>query len=172
MDNKINFMARSNAYLAITKKGWESAIPNTAYKQIDANRGRLEKFARKNNLKITFTDGVNMLPELHSGNESRFLSDKLAMEVEKKPSLVSKIKTVFSNLENKILHKDSKPKLTLSTVTYYEKDSKHIPVIKRNEKMGLFVKYEPAETHMDKGINFDTVVDFLQKISGNKSAKL
>ena len=47
MDNKINFTARSNAYFVITKKGWQKAIPDMAYSQINANRERLEKFARK-----------------------------------------------------------------------------------------------------------------------------
>ena len=168
MDNRINFTARSNQYLAITKKGWGSAIPNTAYNQIDANRGRVEKFARKYNLKILFTDANNMLPELHTGNESRYLSDKLAIEVEKKPSLVIKIKTGFNKFLNKIAHKDNKQKVIFSTVSYYEKDSKNIPTLKEKSKIGFFVKYEPTKNTMDKQININTVVDFLQKVVGKK----
>ena len=168
MDNKINFTARSNAYFAITKKGWQSAIPDTAYKQIDANRLKLEKFARKNNIKIIFTDGNNLLPEFHTGSESRFLSDKLSIEVEKYPSLVSKIKTIFSNLKDKITGKNSGVKCTVSTVSYYEKDSKNIPVLKEKGRIGFFAKYEPTENYMDKKINIDTVVDFLQKVVGKK----
>ena len=34
------------------KKGWNYAIPDKAYAQIDNNRKSLEKFARKNNIKI------------------------------------------------------------------------------------------------------------------------
>ena len=168
MDNRINFTARSNAYFAITKKGWQSAIPDTAYKQIDNNRKRLEKFARKNNIKITFTDANNMLPEFHTGSESRFLSNRLAVEVEKKPSLAMKVKTAFSNLGNKITHKDNKPTVTISTVSYYEKDSKNLPSLKEKGKMGLFVEYEPTQERMDRQINFNTVVEFLQNVVGKK----
>ena len=168
MDNAINFTARSNAYFAITKKGWQSAIPDMAYSQINANRKQLEKFARKNNIKITLTDGNNMLPEFHSGRESSYLSNKLAMEVEKKPSLGTKIKNAFSNLKNKITLKHDKPKVTVTTVSYYEKDSKNIPTLKEKGKIGFFIKYEPAEHYMDKKIDLNTVIDFLQKVVGKK----
>ena len=168
MDNRISFTARSNEYVAITKRVWNSAIPDTAYKQIYANREKFEKFARKNNLKITFTDGNNMLPELHTGGESRFLSGKLAMEVEKKPSLASKVREVFSNILNRKAVKNDKPKMTVSAVSYFEKDSQNIPTLKERGKVGFFVDYEPTENHMDKQINLDTVVDFLQKVVGKK----
>ena len=134
---------------------------------------KLEKFARKNNIKITFTDGNNLLPELHTGRESSFLSDKLAIKVEKRPSLVSKIKMAFSNIVNKITTKNNdKPKLTVSTVSYYEKDSKNIPTLKEKGKLGFFVKYEPTEKPMDRCIDLNIVVDFLQKVVGKKSDNL
>ncbi len=166
MDNKINFTARSNAYFVITKKGWQRAIPDMAYSQINANRERLETFARKNNIKITFTDANNMLSEFHTGSESSFLSGKLAIEVEKKPSLVSKIKTTFSDFKDTITGKNSGVKCTVSTVSYYEKDSKYIPTLKEKGKMGLFVNYEPTKHPMDRRIDFNLVVDFLQKVVG------
>ncbi|MBP5699059.1 MAG: hypothetical protein J6W96_05995 [Alphaproteobacteria bacterium] len=172
MDNKISFTARSNNYFAITKKVWNSAIPDTAYKQIDANRARLEKFARKNNLKITFTDGSNMLSEYHSGRESDYLSSKLVMEVEKKPALVSKIRTAFSNLAGKMSRKKEEPKLEVTVTSYYAKDSKNIPSLKEKGKIGFFVDYEPDNGYMHERINLDTVVDFLQKVTGTKSNKL
>lgn len=172
MNNTINFTSRSNGYLAITKKGWNCAIPDKAYSQINNNRATLEKYARKNNIKITFTDAGNMLPELHSGSETRFLSNKMAVEVEKKPSLVSKIKTAFADFKDKVTGKKSDVKCTVSMVSYYEKDSKNIPALKEKGKMGLFVEYEPTENFMDRRINLNTVTDFLQKITGKKSDKL
>jgi hypothetical protein len=166
MDNRINFTARSNGFLAITKKGWNCPIPDKAYSQINNNRASLEKFARKNNIKITFTDAGNMLPEFHSGSESRFLSNKMAVEVEKKPSLVSKIKTAFSDLKDKITGKDSEVKCTVSTVSYYSKESKNIPVLKENGKAGFFVDYELDNGRFPEKINLNTVTDFLQKVTG------
>lgn len=168
MDNRINFTARSNEYFAITKKVWNSAIPDTAYKQIDANRQLFENFARKNNIKITFTDGNNMLPEIHSGSESRYLSDKLVMEVEKKPSLFTKIKTAFSNIRNKKTKRNDMPKVSITSVSYYEKKSNNIPALKENGKMGFFVDYESTENHLDKKVDINTIVDFLQKSVGMK----
>lgn len=117
MDYRISFTAISNEYFAITKRIWNNAIPDTAYKQIDSNRKLFEKFAGKNNIKITFTDGNNMLPELHLGRESLYLSGKLAMEVERKPSLISKIKTAFSNIEYKITKRKDTPKVSVTTVS-------------------------------------------------------
>jgi len=171
MDNRISFTARSNAYLAITKRVWNSAIPDKAYKQIDANRGQLEKFAKNNNLKITFTDGNNMLPELHSGRESAYWSSKLVMEVEKKPSLVSKIRTAFSNLGNKMSRKKEEPKIEITVTSYFGKDSKNIPALKEKEKIGFLVDYEPDNGYMHERINLDTVADLLQKVAGKKSDK-
>ena len=172
MSVSINFTGKSNAYFAITKKGWGNKIPNKAYKQIDNNRNAFEKFARKNNIKITFTDASNMLPELHSGSESVLLSGKMAIEVEKKPSLIKKIKNSFSNLTQKFKKEKTEPKCEISVVPYYEQDSKNIPSLKEKEKIGFFVYYEPYDNKIQEQINLNTVVDFLQKAVGKKSDKL
>lgn len=169
MNNTINFTSRSNGYLAITKKGWNNAIPDKAYAQINNNRKPLEKYARRNNIKITFTDASNMLSEFHTGSESRFLSGKMAFEVEKKPSLIQKIKTAFSNFKNR---KSNEPTVEFVQVPYFSKDSKDIPSLKETKKMGFFVDYEPDNTNYNERINMGTVVDLLQKAVGKKSDKL
>lgn len=168
MSISINFTGRSNAYFAITKKGWGNKIPDKAYKQIDDNRKAFEKFARKNNIKITFTDASNMLSELHSGRESDFLSGKMAIEVEKTPSLAQKIKKSFSNFTQKFTKEKAEPKCEVSVVSYYGKDSKNIPSLNEREKIGFFIDYEPYDNKMQEKINLDTVADFLQKVVGKK----
>ncbi len=169
MDNTINFAGRSNNYFAITKKGWQESIPDTAYKLIDNNRKSFEKFARKNNIKLTFTDAGNMLPEFHSGRESAFLNGKMAIEIEKRPSLIKNAKNIFSNFIQKFTNKKAEPKLAISVVPYYSKDSKNIPSLKETSKIGFYADYEPYNNKMQETINLTTVVDFLQKAVGKKS---
>ena len=169
MSISINFTGRSNTYFAITKKGWGNKIPDKAYKQIDDNRKAFEKFARKNNIKITFTDANNMLPEFHTGSESSFLSGKLAIEVENKQSFISKIKTKFSNLKDKITNKSS---VEVITTPYYSKDSKKIPSLKEQGRVGFLIDYETGNTRFSKSINLETISDLLHKVVGKKSDKL
>ncbi len=170
MNNSINFTGRSNTYFAITKKGWGNAIPDKAYKQIDNNRTAFEKFARKNNIKITFTDASNMLPEFHSGNVSNFLSGRMAIQVEKKPSLGKKIRNGLLNLVRKSTKRD--PKIKLSVMPYFSKDSKNLPTLQEQRNIGFYLEYEPYDGKMQEQINLDTVAKFLQRIVGKKSGKL
>ena len=172
MDNTINFTGRSNTYFAITKKGWQESIPDTAYNLINNNRKAFEKFARKNNIKLTFTDARNMLSEFHSGSESSFLNGKMAIEVEKRPSLIQNARNIFSNFIQKFTNKKTEPQLKISVAPYYAKNSKNIPSLKETSKIGFYVDYEPYNNKMQETINLTTVVNFLQKTVGKKSNKL
>ena len=170
MDNTINFMGKSNNYLAITKKGWNHKIPNTAYNQINKNRKELEKYAKNNGIKITITDGYNMRSELETGREIDFWQSKMVVEVEKKPSLLTKIKTKLSKLGNKIFN--NTPKLEITSVPYYTKQSKSIPNLKENQKIGFLVDYESNNGKMNERVDITTIADFLQTVVGKKSDKL
>lgn len=142
MNNSISFTGRSNNFFAITRKGWNNDIPERAYNQININRKAFEKFARKHNIKITLTDARNMLPELHTGSESAFLSGKMAIKVEKRPSLIQNFRNSFSNLKQKFTKPKPKPKskLEMTVVPYFDKDNKKIPTLKETKRIGFFCR--------------------------------
>ena len=170
MYNKVNFTGRNSKYLVITKAGRQRKIPKIAYEQINENREQLEKFAKKNNVRIMFTDAKNMCSELEFGKENDFFNDKLVITVEKRSSLWKQLKTILLRELGKLLEKT--PTCEIFSIPYYTKASKNIPSLKEKPRVGYLLNYVTSQSNKQKSVEFKDVVDFLQTVVGKKSIEL